>query len=136
MVIMEIVIMALVVAAATVLSATPAAKDQYGPPVSLAAPFATDQLKITITGTRRGTQQIIVRPVSRSGSAVPTRALTGQLSSADAGVAAVDVGFREESGHWQSQDATAPLPGLWQLTLTVSPKSGPSYVTRVVYRVW
>lgn len=136
MVIMEIVIMALVVAAATVLSATPAAKDQYGPPVSLAAPFATDQLKITITGTRRGTQQIIVRPVSRSGSAVPTRALTGQLSSADAGVAAVDVRFREESGHWQSQDATAPLPGLWQLTLTVSPKSGPSYVTKVVYRVW
>jgi len=136
MVIMEIVIMALVVAAATVLSATPAAKDQYGPPVTLAAPFATDQLKITIADTRRGTQQITVRPVDRSGAVVPTRALTGRLSSADAGVAAVGVRFREESDRWQSQDATAPLPGLWQLTLTVSPQSGPSYVTEVSYRVW
>jgi len=135
-VIMEIVIMALVVAAATVLSATPAAKDQYGPPARLAAPFAGDQLKITIAGTRRGTQQITVRPVDRSGSPMPIRALTGQLSSADNGVAAVDVRFRAESDHWQSQDATAPLPGLWQLSLTVSPASGPSYVTEVAYRVW
>ena len=136
MVIMEIVIMALVVAAATVLSATPAAKDQYGPPITLSTPFADDQLEIRIAGTRRGTQQITVRPVDRSGRALPTRVLTGQLSSADAGVAAVDVRFRKESDQWQSRDAIAPLPGLWQLTLTVSPDSGPSYVTTVAYRVW
>lgn len=136
MVIMEIVIMALVVAAATVLSATPAAKDQYDPPTTLVAPFAGDQLKITIAGTRHGSQQITVRPLDGSGRPVPTRALTGRLSSAADGVAAVDVGFRRVGDQWQSQDATAPLPGVWQLTLTVSPESGPSYVTEVAYRVW
>lgn len=136
MLIMEIVIMTLVVAAATVLSATPAAKDQYDPPATLQAPFAGDELKITIAGTRRGSQQITVRPVDRSGRPVPTRALTGRLSSATAGVAAVDVRFRPVAGRWQSQDATAPLPGIWRLRLTVSPESGPSYVTEVAYRVW
>lgn len=136
LVITEIVIMALVVAAATVLSVTPPAKDQYGPPVSVSVPFAGDRLQVMIASTRRGPQQITVTPVDTSGRPLPTRALSGRLSSADAGVAAVDVRFTADGNRWRSTDATAPLPGLWQLELTVTPVTGPSYVTRTDYRVW
>ena len=136
MLIMEMVIMALVVGAATVLSATPAARDQYDPRARLTAPFGDDRLEITIAGTRRGTQDITVIPVDRTGVAIPAHALTGRLSSTQAGVAALDVRFRAVAGRWQSLDATAPLPGVWQLSLTVSGESGPSYVTEVAYRVW
>jgi len=136
MLVAEIMIMVLVIAAATVLSATPAARDQYGPPARLSAPFAGDQLSVQVAGTRRGPQQITVRAVNTSGRPLPIRSLSGQLSSVQARVAAVDVRFRSESGEWHSTDATAPLPGLWQLALTVTPESGPAYVTEVSYRVW
>lgn len=134
--IIEIMIMTFVVAAATVLSATPPAKDQYGPPVTVSASFARDRLQVIIAGTRRGPQQITVTPVDASGRLVQTRALSGRLSSEAAGVAAVDVRFRADGDRWRSTDATAPLPGLWQLELTVTPTTGPSYVTQVSYRVW
>ncbi|GAB3929163.1 transport integral membrane protein [Microlunatus endophyticus] len=136
MLVAEIMIMVLVIAAATVLSATPAARDQYGPSAQLSAPFGGDQLNVRVAGTRRGPQQIIVRAVDAAGRPLPIRSLSGQLSSVQAQVAAVDVRFRSGSGEWHSTDATMPLPGLWQLTLTVTPESGPAYVTEVSYRVW
>jgi copper transport protein len=138
--IIEVVIMTLVVAAATVLSATPPAKDQYGPPAALSARFAGDRLQVRIVDTRRGPQQITVTAVDGSGRRVPIRGLTGRLSSADARVSAVDVRFTVANGVWRSVDATAPLPGLWRLQLTVTPGarsgSGAAYVTEVDYRVW
>jgi copper transport protein len=138
--IIELVIMALVVAAATVLSATPPAKDRYGPSVSVSAPFARDRLQISIPDTRRGPQRITVTAVDDSGRRVAIHRLAGRLSSSDARVAAVDVRFVAAGGEWRSVDATAPLPGLWRLELTVTPGTasgtGPTYVTAAEYRVW
>jgi copper transport protein len=132
----ELIIMTLVVAAATVLTASPPAKDRYGPPVNLTAQYDHDQLKIRVESTRRGPQLITVTPASASDRTTRTTRLSGQLSSDDAGVAAVGVHFVADDGHWRSTDATAPLPGWWQLQLTISPATGPSYVTQVGYRVW
>jgi copper transport protein len=77
-----------------------------------------------------------VTSLDRAGNPLPLRSLSGRLSSIDAGVSAVDVHFAGAGARWRSTDATVPLPGLWTLQLTASPRTGPAYVMVVEYRVW
>ncbi|HEY9293206.1 MAG TPA: copper resistance protein CopC [Microlunatus sp.] len=132
----EVAVTVLIIGAATVLGSTPPARDTYGPPVTSVVDYPKGQLVVFVEPTRRGAQQITVTAESATGLTAPLRDLSGRLSSADAGVAAIDVHFERSGDHWQSTDATAPLPGVWTLQLVAYPLSGPAYVTSTDYRVW
>ena len=133
---LEIAVTVLIIAAATVLSATPPARDTYGPPTTSVITYPRGKLVVTVDPTRRGPQQIIVTPESGGGSPTRLRELSGQLSSTDAGVAAIDVHFVRSDDHWRSTDATAPLPGVWTLQLVAHPAGSLAYVITTEYRVW
>ncbi|QDP96418.1 hypothetical protein FOE78_11345 [Microlunatus elymi] len=132
----EVATTVLIIAAATVLSATPPARDTYGPPTTSVISYPTGELQVSIDPTRRGPQQITVTAESASGDPARLAALSGRLSSADAGVSAIDVHFVPSGDHWQSTDATAPLPGVWTLQLVARPPGAKAYVTALDYRVW
>lgn len=132
----ETAITAAILAAATVLSATPPARDTYGPPQHAAIGYDRGRLQVAVDTTRRGPERMTVTSLDRAGNPLPLRSLSGRLSSIDAGVSAVDVHFAGAGARWRSTDATVPLPGLWTLQLTASPRTGPAYVMVVEYRVW
>ncbi|WP_172836042.1 copper resistance CopC/CopD family protein [Microlunatus soli] len=134
--VIELSIMIGVLGVATALSSTAPAISSYGPPIVVSRPMADDRLQVRIDSTRRGPQTIAVGVSDASGRPVRLQQLTGRLSSADAGVSAIDVHFTRTRDGWRSTDAVAPLPGVWQLQVTARPRHGPSYVVAADYRVW
>jgi copper transport protein len=129
----------MVVAATSVLVSLPPARTTYGPPETLSAPLASDTLTVAIDTTLHGTENISVQPQSLGGSPRNLRALSGTLSSASAGISALDVTFRRPlrpDSKWVSTPTAVPLAGVWTLALTATTDNGSAYVTSVTYRVW
>lgn len=132
----EVVVGSMIIIAAGLLSATPAATDTYGPSTTVVADLDPGRLIVDVDSTRRGAQQITVRPQLPERGADQPAELTGRLSSDAAGVSKLEVHFVRSGDDWRSTDAYVPTPGTWTLELTARPDSGPARVTSVDYRVW
>lgn len=119
-----------------VLVAQVPARDAYGPPARVVAPFGVERLAVDVDTTRRGPQRIVVQGLDGRGRAAPLTGLSVVLSSADADVARLPVDVRRAGpGRWASVGAVVPRAGHWKLTI-VAPQGATELVTAVDYRVW
>jgi copper transport protein len=138
-VVLEAAIAAGVLVATTVLVSEPPARADYGPALAATAPLGPDTVRVRVDTTRRGREAIAVQAVAADGTPVRAVSVRAVLSSVDAGVAALVVPFDRDPAdptRWHSVDAVAPLPGEWNLALTVNLPGDEAYVTSVPYPVW
>lgn len=138
-VVVEAALGLLVLAVTTALVAEPPARTTYGPSVQLSAPLGADHTILEVNTTRRGRQILDVQVVDGAGKPVTVDSVKATMSSADAHIAALKVDMAQVPGdgtRWRSSDATAPLPGVWSVQLTVALSRTDAYVTSAQYRVW
>ncbi|WP_264069609.1 copper resistance CopC/CopD family protein [Mycolicibacterium komossense] len=133
----EMVLGLAVLVATTALISQAPARTTFGPPVSLTAPLDSRSARIHIDTTRRGPTSISVTALNPQGRPTAAEAVSGTLSSDDAGVAALKVKFEPTAGgEWRSTYAVVPLPGSWTLNLTVEFSTSDAVVTSAAFRVW
>jgi copper transport protein len=126
-----------VVVVTTVLVSQAPARTTYGPAETLTAPLDTRSARIHLDTTRRGPTSISVAVLNAAGRPVDADSVTGSLSSADAGIAALKVKFSPaRDGAWRSADAVVPLPGSWTLNLTIEFSTSDAVATTTRFRVW
>ncbi|MDH6245956.1 copper resistance protein CopC [Mycobacterium sp. OTB74] len=113
-----------------VLTGEPPARTTYGPALTATADLPGGrQAQVHLATTRRGAIPIDVT----LGTAATS--VQGTLSSAQ--IASLPVRFTAgPDGQWHSTYATAPLPGLWTLRLTVQFSANDAAVTSVPFRTW
>lgn len=128
----------IVIILTTVLVAQPPARTVYGPPITLSAPLDNGRsVAIHLSTTRRGPVVIDLAVTRPEGSAPPVQAVSGWLSSVDAGIASLPVRWESPSAdRWHSTFATVPRPGTWTLHLTVGFNATDAVATTTQFRVW
>jgi copper transport protein len=135
-VIFEVVLGAAVLAVTAVLVNTVPAKAAYSPPFSdtvIAGPLTVD---VRVEPTKSGPQAIHVYAYDPLGRPQPLEEAKAQLSLPDAGVGPFDVPLvLPGPGHATAEGVQVPLPGTWQLRLTLRVSDFDQYVTTVFYEV-
>jgi copper transport protein len=126
-----------VLAVTAILTSEAPARTTYGPPATLTAPLGADQVKIQVSTTRRGPQDITIRVLGPAGAPVAAQSVTATLSSPS--VASLNVALRKTLAGgpaWTAKGTVAPLPGTWTLTINVALNAGTAYTTSAAYQVW
>ena len=128
--------LAVVIVTAALVSQAPA-RETYGPAVTLSAPLDGRSARIEIGSTRHGPTSIAVTVTDSEHRPVHAQAVSGTLSSEEAGIAALKVTFTPGAGdHWLSSYTVVPLAGSWTLNLSVEFSTSDAVVTSTHFRVW
>ncbi len=112
------------------------ARTSYVPPFSGTVFAGPLTVQVDIAPTRRGPQTLHVYVFDPAGKAQPLADASAALSLPDAGVGPLPVPLtRVAPGHVISEDMQVPLPGTWQLRLTLRVNDFDQYVTTLFYQV-
>ncbi len=135
-VVLEAGIAAVVLGVTAVLVNSVPARTSYVPPFSDTVFAGPLTVQVDITPTRRGPQTLHVYVFGPAGKAQPLADASAALSLPDAGVGPLPVPLtRVAPGHVIAEGMQVPLPGIWQLRLTLRVNDFDQYVTTLFYRV-
>ncbi len=93
-------------------------------------------VQVDISPTRHGPQTLHIYTFDPVGKVAPLADASAQLSLPDAGVGPLPVSLTQVApGHAIAQAMQVPLPGTWQLRLTLRVNDFDQYVTTLFYQV-
>ncbi|MEV6339740.1 copper resistance protein CopC [Nocardia vinacea] len=126
---------------ATLTGVTPA-RDAFNPATSTTATVGPLRAEIVVDGAAAGKQELTIRLRDSTGEPIAASRLTARLTRRDNKIGPIDIAFRRvdpielEPPYFVSQSLRVPLPGKWQLMLTVLVDRTTGYTATVPYRVW
>lgn len=137
--------LAILVVSGLLSSMTPAASD-YRPVVQGTSDLGAYDVGVAIENSRVGSQTVRLLVEGTSGDVPMPDSVTAQLSSAEAGVASIEVEFPFRSTlpvgpdeaipvQYQSLPVNVPLDGTWELEIQVVESERREHVARVAYEV-
>ncbi|AEH11703.1 copper resistance protein CopC [Candidatus Protofrankia datiscae] len=135
-IILEVGVAAVVLGVTAVLVNSVPARTSYVPPFSDTVFAGPLTVQVDIAPTRRGPQTLHVYVFDPAGKAQPLAEASAALSLPDAGVGPLPVPLTQAApGHVIGEGMQVPLPGTWQLRLTLRVNDFDQYVTTLFYRV-
>ncbi len=133
---LEAGIAAVVLGVTAVLVNSVPARTSYVPPFSDTVFAGPLTVQVDIAPTRRGPQTLHVYVFDPTGKAQPLADASAALSLPDAGLGPLPVSLtRAAPGHVINENMQVPLPGIWQLRLTLRVNDFDQYVTTLFYQV-
>ena len=135
-VLFEVALGAAVLAVTAVLVNTVPARTSYSPPFAetvFAGPLTVD---VEVDPTKTGPQTVHAYTYDPAGKVAPLEEASAQLSLPEAGIGPIAVPMvLAAPGHATAEGVQVPLPGQWQLRLTLRVSEFDQYVTTVFYEV-
>ena len=132
----EVALGAVVLVVTTLLVNAAPARSAYAPPFIQTVQAGPVTVGVDVSPTRRGPQTMHVYTFDSRGQIQPVAEISGQLSLPSQGIAPAAVPFQPTGpGHATAAGVPVPLPGRWQLRLTVRIDQLNDYVTTLFYRV-
>jgi copper transport protein len=132
----EAVIAAGVLVVAAILANTAPGRVTYGPPFHTTIGAGPVDVSVTVSPTRRGVQTVDVTTRDPQGQLTPVAEVDGQLLLPSQRLGPLPVTFREAgAAHVVANGTQVPLPGRWQLRLTIRVDDFDQYVTTLFYQV-
>ncbi len=120
---------------ATLVNSVPA-RTSYVPPFADTVFAGPLTVQVDISPTTRGPQTLHIYTFDPAGKVQPLADASAQLSLPDVGVGPLPVPLTVAApGHAIAQRMQVPLPGTWQLRLTLRINDFDQYVTTLFYRV-
>ncbi|WP_322752852.1 copper resistance protein CopC [Frankia sp. Cas3] len=127
---------AVVLAVTAVLVNSIPARTSYVPPFADTVFAGPLTVQVDISPTRHGPQTLHIYTFDPVGKVAPLADASAQLSLPDAGVGPLPVSLTQVApGHAIAQAMQVPLPGTWQLRLTLRVNDFDQYVTTLFYQV-
>ncbi len=127
---------AVVLAVTAVLVNSIPARTSYVPPFADTVFAGPLTVQVDISPTRHGPQTLHIYTFDPAGKVAPLADASAQLSLPDAGVGPLPVPLTQVApGHAIAQGMQVPLPGAWQLRLTLRVNDFDQYVTTLFYQV-
>jgi copper transport protein len=135
-VLVEACLAAVVLAVTALLVNAVPARTSYAPPFAGTVPAGPLTVQVDIVPTRRGPQTLHIYTFNAAGKIAPLADASAQLSLPDADVGPLPVPLVQVApGHAIARGMQVPLPGVWQLRLTLRVNDFDQYVTTLFYRV-
>jgi copper transport protein len=135
-VLLEALVAVAVLGLTAVLVNTIPARTSYSPPFSDTVTAGPLTVNVDVSPTRRGSETIHVYAYDPQGRAQRLAEASAQLSLPSASVGPLEVPLVQAApGHVLAEGTQVPLPGEWQLRLTLRVNDFDQYVTTLFYQV-